>query len=267
MFSVVIPLYNKELSIRNTIQSVLDQTVKEFEIIVVNDGSTDDSTRIVEKIDDERIRLIHQKNMGVSSARNRGIEEANYKWIAFLDGDDLWKKNHLAEIIKMMNLYPKEKIYATSYEYSDQRFMFKHHRNSAIFKIEDYFKESIKESLICTGVVVIHNSCFKKVGVFNEQFSIGEDIDLWGRLAKVYKVIKSVKITAIYRVEAENKLSMSKSKLKDSMFSTLSLKGIKGSERDYYKEILIVRLKNNVINFKIGEIIQLLWRHNFELLK
>jgi glycosyltransferase involved in cell wall biosynthesis len=83
MFSVIIPLYNKELSISNTIQSVLDQTFQNFEIVIVNDGSTDNSVKEVEKFDDKRIRLIHQENKGVSAARNRGIEEAKYEWIAF----------------------------------------------------------------------------------------------------------------------------------------------------------------------------------------
>jgi len=76
MFSVVIPLYNKELSIGNTIQSVLNQTCQDYEIIIVNDGSTDNSLHVVEQINDSRIRIINKPNGGVSSARNRGIKEA-----------------------------------------------------------------------------------------------------------------------------------------------------------------------------------------------
>ena len=102
MFSIVIPLYNKELSISNTIQSVLDQTFQNFEIVIVNDGSTDNSVKEVEEFDDKRIRLIHQKNQGVSAARNRGIEEAKYEWVAFLDADDLWMKEHLEEYAKVV---------------------------------------------------------------------------------------------------------------------------------------------------------------------
>ena len=105
MFSVIIPLYNKELSISNTIQSVLDQTFQNFEIVIVNDGSTDNSVKEVEKFDDKRIRLIHQENQGVSAARNRGIEEAKYEWIAFLDADDLWMENHLEEMTKLIHDY------------------------------------------------------------------------------------------------------------------------------------------------------------------
>ena len=80
MFSVVIPLYNKELSIKNTIQSVLNQTFQDFEIVVVNDGSTDNSLHVLKEIDDTRIRIINKTNGGVSSARNRGIKEAKFRW-------------------------------------------------------------------------------------------------------------------------------------------------------------------------------------------
>ena len=92
MISVVIPLYNKEKYIKRAIESVLNQTFQKFEIIVVNDGSTDKSAEIVQNIKDPRIRLINQKNAGVSAARNRGIQEAKYEYIAFLDADDFWEK-------------------------------------------------------------------------------------------------------------------------------------------------------------------------------
>src|SRR5690606_27197086 len=95
MFSIVIPLYNKELSVGNTIHSVLNKRFQDFEVLLVNDGSTDNSANAVEKINDARIRLITQTNLGVSAARNRGITEAKFEWIAFLVSDDLWLENHL----------------------------------------------------------------------------------------------------------------------------------------------------------------------------
>src|SRR5690554_5091257 len=201
MFSVVIPLYNKELSIRNTIQSVLDQTCQDFEIVVVNDGSTDNSAAMVEAIEDDRIRLIHQKNQGVSVARNRGIEEASYEWIAFLDGDDFWYRDHLQEITEMMSLFPQAKGFATSFEHSDKRPIFRHQRPASVTRITNYFKESLQEYLLWTGAVVIHKACFDKVGNFNERFNRGEDRDLWSRLARKYDIIKSSEITSVYSVE------------------------------------------------------------------
>lgn len=208
MFSVVIPLYNKELSIRNTILSVLQQSYQNFEIVVVNDGSADGSVDAVKTIKDERVRLIHQENQGVSAARNRGIKEAKYKWIAFLDGDDVWGSNHLEEIVKMMGIFPNEKVYVTSFEYSDKRKMYRHERNDSIFKIENYFKEAINEQLICTNIIVVHAQCFVEVGAFNINLNRGEDLDLWTRLARRYDIVKSSNITAIYRVEAENRSSL-----------------------------------------------------------
>lgn len=207
MFTVVIPLYNKELSIKNTIDSVLNQTYQDFEIIVVNDGSTDNGARIVEAINDDRIVLVHQENQGVSAARNLGIQEARYEWIALLDGDDLWQVNHLEEITKMMDIFPNEKVYVTSFEYSDKRKMFKHSRKSPIFKIDNYFKEAIKEKLMWTSIVVVNKDCFEKVGRFNVSLNRGEDLDLWARLAREYRVIKSSTITAIYKIDAENRSS------------------------------------------------------------
>lgn len=102
MFSVVIPLYNKEKQIKRTLDTVLNQSYTNFEIVIINDGSTDKSVEVVKGINDPRIRLIDQKNGGVSAARNRGIRESKNKWIAFLDADDLWEKNKLDEIAKVI---------------------------------------------------------------------------------------------------------------------------------------------------------------------
>src|SRR5690625_5076160 len=138
MFSVVIPLYNKELSIRNTLQSVLDQTFTDFEIVIVNDGSTDSSAAIVEEFTDPRIRLIHQENQGVSAARNKGIEEAKYDWIVFLDGDDLWENNHLEEFVKMIKLFPEDRVFCTSHTKSKLKKEYEKKIINGYEVIEDY---------------------------------------------------------------------------------------------------------------------------------
>lgn len=247
MFSVVIPLYNKELSITNTVQSVLDQTCQDFEIVIINDGSTDNSIKAVEAINDSRIRLIHQENQGVSAARNRGIKEAKYDWIAFLDGDDLWEPNHLEEITKMMNMYPEEKVFVTSFVYSDNRPMFKHPRATPIFKIENYFKEALKESLMWTSIVVANKECFGKVGGFNIELTNGEDLDLWARIARKYIIVKSTLITAIYRVESENRTGIAKDVRKSHVYH-LDLNKVKSiDEFNYYKKNVLHRMISYLI--------------------
>ena len=94
MFSIIIPLYNKQESVTASVQSILDQTFQEFEIVVVNDGSTDASVERLKEIEDPRIRLIEQQNQGVSVARNTGIAHACNRYIAFLDADDLWHPDY-----------------------------------------------------------------------------------------------------------------------------------------------------------------------------
>lgn len=244
MFSVIIPLYNKELSIYNTIKSVLNQTFKDFEIIIVNDGSTDNSEEIVKNIKDNRIHLINQENQGVSFSRNEGIKRSKYNWIALLDADDIWKEDHLEEICKMMQYFQDYKVYVTSFSFSDERYIYRHKRESPIFKIEDYFQEAIRENLISSSNVVIHKDCFEKIGYFNLNLSRGEDLDLWARLAKKYTIIKSVKLTAIYRVDAENRTNISKDIERTHVYYFNLNENCSLTEKEYYKYVLLNRFHN-----------------------
>lgn len=184
-----------------------------------------------------------------------------------MDGDDLWEPNHLAEIIKMMQIYPKEKVYTTSFEFSDKRKMFKHERNSTIFKIDNYFKEAINENLLWTSIVVVHAQCFLEVGNFNTNLNRGEDLDLWARLAKKYQIIKSNEITAIYNVEDIFSLTKSKSKYEKSILSIIDLSGKKSYERVYLKKMLIKRIKLDIKTLDIKDLLRILFKHNIELLK
>lgn len=261
MISVVVPLYNKQESISNTIKSVLDQSFQDFEIVVVDDGSTDESAIKVNNIQDPRIRLISQNNQGVSAARNKGIKEAKYEWIAFLDGDDLWEKNHLEEITKMMNIYPDDKVFVTSFEYSDNRRLFKHERNNSIYRVESYFKEAIDEILVWTSIIVVNKNCFSEVGLFKEYLKRGEDVDLWARLAKRFLIVKSSKVTATYRIDAENRTNLS-TDLKSTHIYYFDFK-IKSNidEFNYYKFVLFSQMYAYLKNFHLKCFFELLFKY------
>lgn len=263
MFSVVIPLYNKEFSIVNTIQSVLNQTNPNFEIIVVNDGSTDNSVQLLEQLNDNRIRLIQQKNKGVSAARNRGIQEAKYEWIALLDGDDLWEANHLEEVVKMMRKFPHEKIYVTSFQYSDRRHIFEYSHENKIFKLDNYFKEAIDKNLIWTSVVVIHKSCFKTIGGFDIRLTRGEDLDLWARLAKRFNIIKSQEVTATYRVDAENRACENRNfnVYTNSVYHYDLNQPLAEDEFNYYMDKLIKTCRTLIYNRDIKSFLILYRKH------
>src|SRR5690554_4399870 len=187
MFSIVIPLYNKEQSVNNTLQSVLNQTFTEFEVVIVNDGSTDNSVEKVEAFNDPRIRLIHQANAGVSAARNKGIKEANYEWIAFLDADDLWMEDKLEFVRNAISFNDKIELVLHAFERTIV------HKNKTI--INCYRKEqgvlpslllAIVDGLkIQTSTVVVKKSLFEnhKQLYFRLGVNNSEDREVWYKLA------------------------------------------------------------------------------------
>ncbi len=107
LVSVVVPVYNVEAYIAETIQSILNQTYSNFEILIVNDGATDRSIEIIQTFDDPRITLIHQENQGVSAARNRGIAQAKGEYIALIDGDDIWVPEKLEKHVQHLENSPQ----------------------------------------------------------------------------------------------------------------------------------------------------------------
>jgi glycosyltransferase involved in cell wall biosynthesis len=113
--SVIIPLYNKGFIITKTLVSVLAQTFTDYEIVIIDDGSTDSSVEKVKQFDDSRIQLFQQKNQGAAAARNLGIEKTNCELIAFLDADDYWFPSHLATLVQLYENHPNCGIYASRY--------------------------------------------------------------------------------------------------------------------------------------------------------
>ena len=264
MISVVIPLFNKGNSIEKTISTVISQSYKDFEIVVVNDGSTDNSLEVVRGINDERIRIVDKSNGGVSSARNRGIMEAKYNWIAFLDADDLWEKDHLDTLHFLITKYPLDNVFCTSFTRSNQNQNLKEDNTTIV--IEDYFSEAIKYHFFWTSVVLINSSVFKKVGVFNEALSRGEDLDLWARIGCEYRFIKSNKVTAIYVQDSENKLSFMKTSLNKSILNNISFIGLKGTQRRYFKTLILNKVKSAILKHQFSIAFKLLLKYNINLL-
>ncbi|MDP5081488.1 MAG: glycosyltransferase family 2 protein [Winogradskyella sp.] len=186
MFSVVIPLYNKELSIKKTIHSVLDQSFEDFEILVVNDGSTDKSLEIVKGIQDDRIKIIDQQNAGVSSARNRGIKEAKFDWIALLDADDLWETNKLEKQSMLLINNPDLFWCFAAYKIKkSDRYKVIDYKNVEI--IDDAIDAIAKGAVIQTSSVVINKSVFKDEKLlFSTKYNNSEDREVWYKLACLY---------------------------------------------------------------------------------
>jgi glycosyltransferase involved in cell wall biosynthesis len=187
MFSVVIPLYNKEFTIFNTILSVLKQSFSYFELIVVNDGSTDRSVEIVESFCDPRIRLINQANSGVSAARNRGIIEAKFEWIAFLDADDLWMQDKLEVINTAIKQNKNVSLFLHAFE---TNFIHKNKIRINRYKKVNGVLPSLIQAIVAglkiqTSVVVVKKRLFEtnKELYFRVGLNNSEDRELWYKLA------------------------------------------------------------------------------------
>ncbi len=215
-FSVVIPVYNKQAHIRATITSVLLQEEKDYEIIIVNDGSTDESKKIILEFDDPKIRCFSTENKGVSKARNLGIQKAKGELIAFLDADDYWYPNHLEILGKLYKKFPDAGLYTTSYE---KRFtakinfpaQFKHidSGSNSLMIIDDFFEASTIDPIAWTSACAVPKTVIQMLGGFDTSIThgAGEDTDLWIRIALKFPIALATFITAIYTLDANNRVS------------------------------------------------------------
>lgn len=213
MVSVVIPLYNKELQIVQTIKSVLGQTYSDVEVIIVDDGSTDRSVSMINNnFTDSRIRIIHQNNAGVSVARNRGIEESKGDYIAFLDADDEWKPDYLATQISMTKKYPECDVFAVNYEFKNSQGII---TPTVIRKISfsgndgilaNYFEvASNSHPPMWTSAILVKKDAIQSIGGFPVGIKAGEDLLTWARLAVSFNIAYSKIPYAIYNVPAKSK--------------------------------------------------------------
>lgn len=209
--SVVIPLYNKKDSIVRALDSVLNQTVLPDEIIVVDDGSTDGSDKVVNEFNHHLVTLIHQKNGGVSVARNMGIDTAKQEWIAFVDADDVWKPDYLEEIAYLAKSYPECSVLATAYEVQNHLGKTKSIvLNKIPFegncgKLTNYFEvASCSQPPICSSAIVVKKTDLQLIGGFPIGIKAGEDLLTWARLAVKFEIAYSTRNLAIYIQQISN---------------------------------------------------------------
>lgn len=206
-FSIVIPLYNKQNCIRETLRSVFNQSYTDFEVLVVDDGSTDGSLDVVKEFNDERLRIIEKPNSGVSATRNEGIRAAANEWIAFLDADDIWTSFHLETLVKVHNQHPKAEVLCSNYEtfssnenYVDK--LEKIEQKMTCFIVKDFYLRLLSgKHVIWSSTAVVRKDCFEKVGWFDERLIKGEDLDCWAKLYENFVMAQTEFVTAFYRLD------------------------------------------------------------------
>ncbi|MFG1204888.1 glycosyltransferase family A protein [Xanthobacter aminoxidans] len=224
-FSVVVPLYNKQESVGDTLRSVLDQTVGDFEIVVIDDGSRDASAAVVKGVSDARLRLIQQENAGVSAARNRGVAQAEGDIIAFLDADDRWDPDYLETIGSLMAGFPQAGVFATSYRVDAGAGRVRPvglmqglaERGAGL--MADYFAAATYgEQPFYTSSICVRRAAFLASGGFAVGVRHAEDLDVWARLALANPIAFTPQAKATYRTGAENRAMQHFPELKPWVF-------------------------------------------------
>jgi len=198
--SVIIPTYNRAQYLPQALDSVLAQTYQDFEVIIVDDGSTDNTREIIDNYiqryiyDSSKIRYFHQANKGAASARNAGIQQACGEYIAFLDSDDLWLPQKLVKSLDFICKHGFDWVCVASYRVFDMGC----HENKKEVRVPNDFLDQSKTRIdifkngifffprlpLYVGAVMVRKYCFEKVGLFDEGYKIGEDFDMWFRFAE-----------------------------------------------------------------------------------
>lgn len=214
--TIIVPLYNKVAEVDRALKSILTQTISEYELLIIDGGSTDGSLNVVEPyLQDSRIRLLHQKSKGLPAGRNEAILESKGDLIAFLDADDEWHPNFLETIIRLYNTYPGAGIYATAYE----RCVIDICKDNIVRGlpperpwegyIPSYFRMYVEAGYppFCPCSVALDRHVFDKVGYFNPDSRVGEDVEMWVKVAFNCDIVFTTNMCARYHLIASNKMT------------------------------------------------------------
>ena len=219
--SVIIPSYNCSTYVREAIESVLKQTYKNFEIIVVDDGSTDNTRCILDDlIHEEKIRYLLQKNAGPACARNAGLRASKGEYIAFLDADDRWMPEKLRRSIECFEKNSQLGLVHCAVRAMDEKgdnlfFIKKKKMNRKVLAGHVFYHLLFRRAHLCTSSVVIRKSCLEKTGNFDEKLSFlgAEDRDLWLRIAEIYP-FEYIEEPLTYYRHRDNSISTDEEKMK-----------------------------------------------------
>lgn len=264
--SVIIPLYNKENRIYHTVNSVLTQTFKDFELIIVDDGSTDKSVEIVQRIHDPRIRLIRKKNGGPSSARNCGVREAKFDWIIFLDADDEMVCDSLDHFVKLASANPKINMFVSN---------FFHEKNGkkslySYFHKDGIVSDNFKSWFFCTMMPCQGSTLYRKAILLENPYSEilrrYEDAEMLFSLMRTQLIYTSKKPVFTYKLDAAA-ASKGRKDMNEDYLGHLSLSNKSLWERivvyDLYKQALRLYPKqaNDIYNGTFGDMeLKLIYR-------
>ncbi len=215
--SVVIPVYNGEKTIQKTIESVLNQTFKDWELIIIDDGSQDSTVRIIREIEDSRIRLFSYDNAGLASSRNRGIAHAQGEFISFLDADDLWTSDKLEMQFQALEKHPEAAVAYSWTDYIDQSSQFLHSGRHITINGNIYQHLLVNNFLENGSNPLIRKQALNQVGGFDSSINSVADWDMWLRLAARYQFVAVPLPQILYRVSTDSMSSQIKNQERECL--------------------------------------------------
>ena len=255
-FSVIIPLYNKEEDFPSTLKSVMSQTFKDFEVIIVNDGSTDNSLAVAESIKDGRIKIYSKENEGLAATRNYAVAKATSENVVWIDADDYWLPWHLENIDAILAKFPEAHWFATAYN--------KKHNDKLTRKMvspfaditEDwigqvnYFEYSLADSAATGSSVGFKKRFFQSLGGHKTDITFSEDTDLWIRAALKAPLAFSNKVSAVINLDSNNRLNHSS--LKSRIYPDFDLYDKEAETNPALKQYLNVHRYSIAIQYKLA---------------
>lgn len=197
--SIVIPSYNHARYLGDAIQSVLKQKYRDYEIIVVDDGSTDHTRQVVEEFG-EAVRYIWQENRGLSGARNTGIRAANGEYIGLLDADDVYLDHYLSTLVPILDANPDAAAVYCGFQFVDEKKQPLPQVGNRVVPPEQFYAALIDGNFIIAQCMLVRRSCYEQVGPFDEKLRACEDWDMWLRIARGHKVLGMPEILTWYRL-------------------------------------------------------------------
>jgi len=204
IISIIIPAYNAEKTIQETIKSVLNQTFSDFELIIINDGSQDSTLEIVSTFQDPRLKVYSYSNAGLSATRNRGIFLAKGEYISFIDADDLWTVDKLESQFKALQENPKAAVAYSWTAHIDESSQFLRSGPQAAFNDDVYAKLFLEDFIGNGSNPLIRAQAFDEVGNFDESLLAVEDWDMWLRLAARYHFVAVPYPQILYRMSVSS---------------------------------------------------------------
>ena len=205
LVSVIMPTYDRAAVLMEAVESVLRQTYPHLELLVIDDGSTDDTLERLNKIEDGRLRVILANHRGAASARNRGLKEARGEFIGFCDSDDLWVAEKLTWQVDYLRKHPEASlVYGDAASFRDGKIEIRSYFKERTPSQGDAFPALLQKNFIPSGSVLMRKVCLDEIGYFNESLKTSEDYELWLRFCLRFQVSYVSKVLVKVRRHSGN---------------------------------------------------------------